>query len=149
MSARPADRGDHGAAGREAVIDQDAGRAGHRDGRVTLVQLGLEGSGLLRRSEDGCGDLVVRKPVVCPDICNRTLSNRTDAVLGLEWMPDLPDCEGIERSVQHCRDLGCDLDATAREAYDDHVVGRLTDHPPAYELQGEEPSGPAPVAKAG
>jgi hypothetical protein len=51
--------------------------------------------------------------------------------------------------MQHCRDLGRDLDAAAGEAHDDHVVGRLTDHAPAYELQGEEPSGLAPVAKAG
>ncbi len=80
--------------------------------------------------------------VLAADDPDAPLRDRSDAVLGLEWRPELADKQDVERRFQRPGDLVADRDAASRERQYQRILG-----PEPIESRGELAPGVSPIGE--
>ena len=124
---------DHRGAGGEAVVDQDDRLAGNGALRAIAVQPAVECLGLPVCSRDRDHELAMRQAVAGSHVRGAAGRQGAEGVLRLQRVPDLADCDRVEREAQCTCDRGGNHDSPSRKAEHNCV---LLDLRP--ELAGED-----------
>ena len=138
----PARGGDHRGAGRDTVVYDEHISTCEAQWRLLVVQTSVQLSCLRPRLIDSRSDLLVGHPVGASQIDTPPGSHRSDRVLGLQWMTDLADRNGVERRAENRGDLCRDHDTAASQADDDECRPSL-----ALQFRGERPPARPPIGE--